>query len=80
MQGLFKIELRSISTESYQLQHDNFDNTPGTRGWSRLRDRTLSVHKKTRENKFFFRKQKLPKLFLDIPSSYAKIKGETNCQ
>ena len=52
-------------------------NTPGTRGWSRLRDRTLAVAKMT----FFLGGKKLPKkdiFFLDIPSSYAKILGETN--
>ena len=54
------------------------NNTPGTRGWSRLRDRTLAVAKMT-----FFSgvKKKLPKkniFFLHISSSYAKILGETN--
>ena len=37
--------------------------------------------KKPRKNQFFFlKKEKLPKkiFFLDIPSSYAKILGETN--
>ena len=46
-------------------------NTPGTRGWSRLRDRTLAVAKKT-----FFAGEK--KNYLKISSSYAKILGETN--
>ena len=29
------------------------ENTPGTRGWSRLRDRTLAGPKNPRENPFF---------------------------
>ena len=52
-------------------------NTPGTRGWSRLRDRTLAVAKMT----FISgrRKNYLKKIFfLHISSSYAKILGETN--
>ena len=40
-------------------------NTPGTRGWSRLHDRTLAVPKK-----------RMKISYSDIPSSYAKILGE----
>ena len=29
-------------------------NTPGTRGWSRLRDRTLAIQKKRAKINFFF--------------------------
>ena len=56
-------------------------NTPGTRGWSRLRDRTLAVAKNCAKMTFFSgAKKKLPKkniYFLQISSSYAKILGET---
>ena len=41
--------------------------TPATRGAEKMR-----------ENHFFSRKKKV--IFLDIPSSYAKILGETNFQ
>ena len=65
--------------------HFKFENTPATRGWSRLRNRTLAVPKKTRENQFFFRKKikNYLKFFFsssDIPFSYATILGETNFQ
>ena len=57
-------------------------NTPGTRGWSRLRDRTLAVAKNRAKMTFFSGGgEKLPKkniFFLHISSSYAKILGETN--
>ena len=56
-------------------------NTPGTRGWSRLRNRMLAVQKKRTKISFFFVKKKITLkkyIFLDIPSSYAKILGETN--
>ena len=56
-------------------------NTPGTRGWSRLRDRTLVVAKNRAKMTFFLGEKKLPKkniFFLHISSSYAKILGETN--
>ena len=59
-------------------------NTLGTRGWSRLCNRTLAVQKKCAKISFFFRKKIKITLnflfFLDIPSSYAKILGETNVQ
>ena len=56
------------------------ENTPGTKGWSRLRDRTLAVQKKHAKITFFSSKNKNYLFFLDIPSSYAKILGETNFQ
>ena len=51
-------------------------NTPGTKykGWSRLRDQTMAAWKST----FFRNKIKLnlkKYIFLDIPSSYAKLLG-----
>ena len=36
----------------------NFSNTPGTRGWSRLRDWTLAVQKKCAKISFFRKKNK----------------------
>ena len=56
----------------------NIYNTPGTRGWSRLRDRTLAVAKNRAKITFFSGEKKLPKqnIFLHISSSYAKILGE----
>ena len=55
-------------------------NTPGTRGWSRLRDRMLAMVKNRAKIFFFCKKIKITLFFffLDIPSSYAKILGETN--
>ena len=56
-------------------------NTPGTRGWSRLRDRTLAVAKNRAKMTFFSGKKNLPKKNIfggNISSSYAKILGETN--
>ena len=59
-------------------------NTPGTAGGPGGRDRTLAVksrEKKARKSVFFrLKKNYLTLFFLDIPSSYAKILGETNCQ
>ena len=40
-------------------------NTPGSRGWSRLRDQTLAV--KSRKSYFFRKKKKLPNFFLVMP-------------
>ena len=57
--------------------------TPGTRGWSRLRDRTLAVAKNRAKMTFFSgtKNNYLKKIFfLHIHSSYAKILGETNFQ
>ena len=53
-------------------------NTPGTRGWSRLRDRTLAVKSRKIKQKSAFVKQNLNLKknnfsFFDIPSCYAKI-------
>ena len=57
-------------------------NTPGTRGGSGGRDRTLPVNgRKKAQKSFFFVKNKNYKkiiFFLHISSSYAKILGETN--
>ena len=37
------------------------ENSPRTRGWSRLRDRTLAGPKNERKSAFFVKKLKLPK-------------------
>ena len=55
-------------------------NTPGTRGGSKLRDRTLAVPKKRAKISFFRKKIKIIINFFDIPFSYAKLLGETNFQ
>ena len=63
--GCTEIIVEKLETKSKIM------NTPGTRGWSRLRENDL----------FFWGKKKLPKkniFILHISSSYAKILGETN--
>ena len=62
------------------LQPQNSTNTPGTRGWSKLRERTLAIQKKRAKIIFFCKKIKITYFFLLISSSYAKILGETNFQ
>ena len=58
----------------------SFQNTPGTRVWSRLRDRTLDVPKKRTKISFSYKNKNYLKtiFFFHISSSYAKILGETN--
>ena len=79
--------LDKAATANIMDNHNNVDvdvdreYTPGSRGWSRLRDRMLAVAKNRAKMTFFSGGlKKLPKkiLLLHISSSYAKILGETN--
>ena len=64
---------------SVDEEENKGENTPGTRGWSRLHDRTLAVPKKRAKICLFFREKKIPFFFFFRYSfSYAKILGETN--
>ena len=68
LQFNIKLKLHYLCSTSLGADpHKNVENTPGTRGWSRLRDRTLAVQKIS----FFFRKKIKITFFLDIPSRYS---------
>ena len=71
----------TLTIHTAQCCSEHFiENTPGTRGWSRLLHWTLAVPKKRAKISFFSKKNKnyLKFFFLHISSSYAKILGETN--
>ena len=74
---LFKIEAIILITWNLYI------NTPRNKGLVQAPRPNAGRPEKTRKNQFFFRKKIINTkkiFFLDIPSSYAKILGETNFQ